>query len=75
LEWVDWFNQRRLLEPIDYLPPAEFEAAFQRQEDPATPFDSSNQASDEPGAVHGSKGVGVADAAIELSQAPQLGAQ
>ncbi len=28
LEWVDWFNQRRLLGPIGYLPPAEFEAAY-----------------------------------------------
>jgi len=34
LEWVDWFNHRRLLEPIGYVPPAEFEAAYQRQEDP-----------------------------------------
>jgi len=25
LEWVDWFNHRRLLEPLGYLPPAEFE--------------------------------------------------
>ena len=25
LSWVDWFNNRRLLEPIGYLPPAEFE--------------------------------------------------
>jgi putative transposase len=37
LEWVDWFNHRRLLEPIGYVPPAEFEAAFQRQEDPSYP--------------------------------------
>ena len=35
LEWVDWFNHRRLLEPIGYVPPAEFEAAFRRQEDPS----------------------------------------
>src|SRR5450631_1899970 len=26
LEWVDWFNNRRLLEPLNYVPPAEFEA-------------------------------------------------
>ena len=26
LEWVDWFNNRRLLEPIDNNPPAEAEA-------------------------------------------------
>jgi putative transposase len=37
LEWVDWFNHRRLLEPIGYVPPAEFEAADQRQEDPSYP--------------------------------------
>jgi len=27
LEWVDWFNNRRLLEPLGYVPPAEFEEA------------------------------------------------
>jgi hypothetical protein len=36
LEWVDWFNHRRLLEPIGWVPPAEFEAAYYRaQETPA----------------------------------------
>jgi putative transposase len=34
LEWVDWFNHRRLLEPIGYVPPAEFEAAHWRRETP-----------------------------------------
>jgi transposase InsO family protein len=28
LEWVDWFNHRRLLEPIGYIPPAEAEARY-----------------------------------------------
>lgn len=28
LEWVDWFNTRRLLEPIGNVPPAEAEASF-----------------------------------------------
>jgi putative transposase len=37
LEWVDWFNHRRLLEPIGHVPPAEFEAAFWREEDPSYP--------------------------------------
>jgi transposase InsO family protein len=37
LEWVDWFNHRRLLAPIGYVPPAEFEAAFRREEDPSSP--------------------------------------
>src|SRR5690606_4017154 len=31
LEWVDWFNHRRLLEPIGNVPPAEFESAYHRQ--------------------------------------------
>ena len=26
LEWVSWFNHQRLLEPIEYIPPAEAEA-------------------------------------------------
>ena len=28
LEWVDWFNNRRLLEPIGYIPPAEAEKHY-----------------------------------------------
>lgn len=28
LEWVDWFNTRRLLEPIGNVPPAEVEACY-----------------------------------------------
>jgi transposase InsO family protein len=31
LEWVSWFNTSRLLEPLGYLPPAEYEAQFQEQ--------------------------------------------
>jgi transposase InsO family protein len=31
LTWVDWFNHRRLLEPIGSVPPAEFEAAYYEQ--------------------------------------------
>jgi len=31
LEWVDWFNNRRLLEPIGHGPPAEAEAAYYAQ--------------------------------------------
>ena len=29
LEWVSWFNTQRLLEPLGYLPPAEYEAQYQ----------------------------------------------
>jgi putative transposase len=31
LAWVDWFNRRRLLEPIGYVPPAEYEAHYYEQ--------------------------------------------
>jgi len=31
LEWVDWFNHRRLLGPIGNVPPAEFEQAYYDQ--------------------------------------------
>jgi transposase InsO family protein len=34
LEWVDWFNNRRLLEPIGNLPPAEAEATYYAQLEP-----------------------------------------
>lgn len=30
-EWVDWCNNRRLLEPIGNIPPAEAEARFYAQ--------------------------------------------
>lgn len=35
LEWVDWFNHRRLLEPIGNVPPAEKEHDYYRQKSPA----------------------------------------
>lgn len=31
LTWVEWFNTRRLLEPIGYVPPAEYEASYYQQ--------------------------------------------
>jgi transposase InsO family protein len=31
LAWVDWFNNRRLLEPIGNIPPAEADAAYYAQ--------------------------------------------
>ena len=30
LEWVDWFNNRRLLGPLGHVPPVEFEAMYYR---------------------------------------------
>ena len=36
LEWVAWYNGSRLLEPLGYVPPAEFEQAYHdRQTAPA----------------------------------------
>ncbi len=36
LEWVAWFNNRRLLGPIGYIPPVEFETEYYRtRETPA----------------------------------------
>jgi putative transposase len=49
LTWVDWFNTRRLLEPIGYVPPVEYEADYyaqastggaRRQPDPNTELDA-----------------------------------
>ena len=36
LDWVDWYNNRRLFEPLGYVPPAEYEALYyQAEEGPA----------------------------------------
>jgi len=39
LSWVDWFNTRRLLEPIGYVPPAEYEARYYEQRREPTTFE------------------------------------
>jgi hypothetical protein len=66
LEWVDWFNNRRLLEPIGHVPPAEFEEEYYRQQaGQLWRPDSNPEFSGEPGAGqkvrkqnlnHGSRG-------------------
>ena len=33
LEWISWFNNERLLEPIGYVPPAEFEEEYYRSQE------------------------------------------
>jgi transposase InsO family protein len=33
LEWVSWFNNRRLLESIGYVPPAEYEEEYYRSQE------------------------------------------
>ncbi len=35
LEWVDWFNNRHLLEPLGYIPPAEAEGEIFERGDQA----------------------------------------
>ena len=35
LEWVDWFNNRRLYGALDYVPPAEYEASWYAEPLPA----------------------------------------
>ena len=35
LEYVDWFNHRRILEPIGDIPPTEREANYYSQQSPA----------------------------------------
>jgi len=30
LEWVPWYNSQRLLEPLGYVPPAEYEEQYHR---------------------------------------------
>jgi hypothetical protein len=53
LEWVDWFNNRRLLEPIGNIPPAEAEAAYYADmQEQASQRDSNQIASGVTGAVH-----------------------
>ncbi|MGF7212967.1 hypothetical protein GGE65_007603 [Skermanella aerolata] len=43
LEWVDWFNHRRLLEPIGNIPPAEAEARSYAQTEDVARAASLNQ--------------------------------
>ncbi len=33
LVWVDWFNNRRLLEPISDIPPAEYEMLYYQNQE------------------------------------------
>jgi len=51
LEWLAWFNHRRLLEPIGDIPSAEYEAAYWGLRPVKTLIDSNNRASGKPGAV------------------------
>ena len=58
LEWVDWINNHRLLEPIGNITPAEAErryyAVMTRRK---SPRNSNEMASGKPGAVHQTSNV------------------
>jgi transposase InsO family protein len=57
LEWVAWFNGQRLLEPLGYLPPSEYEAMFVSINEPQPRWlDSTNRASGIPGTIQSSAG-------------------
>jgi len=48
LDWVAWFNNKRLLEPLGYVPPIEFEEAYYHQNGlpPESGFAGSTQSHD-----------------------------
>ena len=53
LEWVDWFNHRRLLAPIGNVPPAEYEQMYYDEINRSCKEACLNkQVSGIPGAVH-----------------------
>jgi hypothetical protein len=52
LEWVAWFNNHRLLEPIGYIPPAQAEANSYRHR---ASQDAEVVASLEPNSLHASR--------------------
>jgi hypothetical protein len=53
LEWVDWFNNRQLLEPIGNIPPAEAEQRYYAAmlQQPPWRHNLNQMASGKPGAV------------------------
>jgi hypothetical protein len=51
LSWVHWFNQTRLLEPIGHIPPAEFEALYERSQQKCLTVARLKSDSAKPGAV------------------------
>jgi putative transposase len=53
LTWIDWFNNRRLVEPIGHIPPVEYEAAYYRTQTLRPQRSGSHKrVSGEAGAVH-----------------------
>jgi hypothetical protein len=58
MDWVDWYNTRRLLGSIGDIPPAEVEANHHAalEATPMAAYDSNKPASGKPRAVHGAQG-------------------
>ena len=57
LEWVAWYNGSRLLEPLGYVQPAEFEKAYHdRHATPVSMAFLTNQGFGKAGAVHCARG-------------------
>ncbi len=62
LEWVGWFNTQRLLEPLSYVPPAEFEAMYHETLTGHTGAVRLNSPS-----LHGARGGSVDSRAVSVS--------
>jgi hypothetical protein len=52
LAWVSWYNTARLLEPLGYVPPAEYEAQYHTASSDSPSWYSSNPVSGKAGAIH-----------------------
>ena len=48
LDWVSWYNERRLLEPIGYIPPVEFEQVYYRNQPNHSCHDGGSQLKQSP---------------------------
>jgi putative transposase len=73
LAWVDWFNMRRLLEPIGYVPPAEYEARYYQQQAEIVASRVLDRKSEPPGGARNDDrevGRGLASPSIAASSAP-----
>jgi transposase InsO family protein len=56
VEWVAWYNNRRLHSSIGDIPPVELEANYYASTDTLQPTEPPNQASTKPGAAHPATG-------------------
>lgn len=67
LEWLEWFNHRRLLEPIGNIPSAGLEAAYYRQqEESAMGHDTNKLVSGKPGAVQSATRTPGEESVVEI---------